>query len=168
MELRLDGIGGRIIDFGANGFKSLVCAQIELTPQQASEKEAAGDPLPVPLPFPWQCLIDTGAQRTHVKMDVVKRLQMEPIGATGVRDFDGNVLPDAPVYRVNFRFTNPPDEPPASGPWYPVDVVAGAAPKIPHDVVLGMDILTRCTMVFDGPAMGFSIKMSSAPQAGSD
>ena len=160
-----DGCSEIIIDYGPNGYKAMVHAAIELTPEQAAGKQSAGEPLPSPMPLPWQCLMDTGAQRTHVKMPVVERLRIDPVGATDVDLFDGQVIEDAPVYRVHFSFTSPPGSQPFyTCPGQATDVIAGAAPHIPHDVLLGMDILTRCMMEFDGPGKRFTIKMLPRPE----
>ena len=158
MELRLDGFGGDIANFEQYGFKALTHVQVELTPKQLAAKTAAGDRLPAPSPFPWQCLIDTGAQRTHVKRDVVDRLGIRPVAEERVRDFDGRVVMGR-VYQVSLNFTSAPGEEVRVGSARTVEVIAGAAERIPHAVVLGMQTLMLCIVNIDGPAGQFTIQM---------
>lgn len=86
-------------------------------------------------------LIDTGAQRTHVKEKVVNRLGILSVGDVLTRDFDGNEIP-TPVYRVHISF---------GGPGKDIDVVAGGARGVPHDVLIGADLLMHCILEWNGP-----------------
>jgi predicted aspartyl protease len=101
------------------------------------------------LPMPWQCLIDTGAQRTHVKEKVVNRLGILAVGGVMTRDFDGNQIL-AHVYRVHLSF---------GGPGKDIDVVAGGSPRVPHDVLIGADLLMHCILEWNGPEGTFTIRM---------
>jgi hypothetical protein len=76
-----------------------------------------------------------------VKEKVVNRLGILSVGDVLTRDFDGNEIP-TPVYRVHISF---------GGPGKDIDVVAGGARGVPHDVLIGADLLMHCILEWNGP-----------------
>lgn len=63
------------------------------------------------------------------------------------------------VYQVSLNLTSAPGEEVRVGSARTVEVIAGAAERIPHAVVLGMQALMLCIVNIDGPAGRFTIQM---------
>jgi len=152
---RLDEYSGDIIAFDLESgrvYKALMEITIGLTSAEADGRLAAGEQLPRPWPRPHQALIDTGSQHTHVKKDIVDHLGLDPVSDVKVpsRRPDGGVTFGL-LYRVRISF--------GGGPGRDVKVVAGAAPGVPHDVLIGTTLLTHCTLSWNGPEGTFTISM---------
>lgn len=109
--------------------------------------------MPQPWPWPHQALIDTGSQDTHVKKAIVEHLGLEPVSDVEVlaRRQDNRVTSGLP-YRLHISF--------GDGPGRDVTVVAGATQDIPHDVIIGSDLLIHCILGWNGPEGKFTISMS--------
>jgi predicted aspartyl protease len=151
----LDQYSGDIIPFDLESgrvYKALMEVTIGLTVLQAESRRAAGEPLPKPWPRPHQALIDTGAQHTHIKKDIVERLGLEPISYVEVpsRDPNGRITFGI-FYQLHISF--------GSGPGRDTTVVAGAALGVPHDVLIGTTLLKHCVLYWNGPAAKFTIRM---------
>jgi hypothetical protein len=151
----LNEYNGRITPFdlpSGRVYKALVEVTISLTSAQKSERMTAGEQLPKPWPWPHQALIDTGSQHTHVKKAIVDCLGLDPVSEDEIlsRRLNGAVA-SGRLYRIRLSF--------GDGSGKDVTVVAGAAESIPHDMIIGSDLLIDCILGWNGPEGTFGISM---------
>lgn len=146
---------GRITRFdlpSGRVYKALVEVTIDLTSAQKSERMTAGEQLPKPWPWPHQALIDTGSQHTHVKKAIVDCLGLDPVSEDEILSRRLNeVVASGRLYRIHLSF--------GDGSGKDVTVVAGAAESIPHDMIIGSDLLIECILGWNGPEGTFAISM---------
>lgn len=97
-------------------------------------------------PGSWNALIDTGSTCTAISPAVRSLLIPRPIGKARVaRGRFGLVWEDTYFVRLQFESQG------ASGRWFNLEVIE-AQPLTPGvDVLVGMDLLVRINMVWDGP-----------------
>jgi len=157
---RLDECNGDIVPYdlpsGGRVYKALIEVTIGLTSAQADERGATGAQIPSLWPWPHQALIDTGSQDTHVKKAIVEHLGLEPVTDVEVlaRRQDNRVTAGLP-YHLHMSF--------GDGQGRDVTVVAGATEDIPHDVIIGSDLLIYCILSWNGPEGKFTISMPLQP-----
>jgi hypothetical protein len=136
-------------------FGPFLPVQIEAPSALISQLEAAGNPLPAPIPG--FALIDTGATVTAVDETAIGRLGVEPIDVATVGTA-GGAQPRS-VYPGRLSFPGTPLGTIEFGRLLGVDL-AGQHLPLPNGQILallGRDILQHCILVYNGTAGMFSL-----------
>ena len=102
---------------------------------------------PVPGKVSGTGIIDTGATRTSIDLSVANELGLVPMGATKVRTAQGAL--DAPVYP--FAITLAPNL------TFPAFGMGCNLHEQGIHALIGMDLISRCIFLVNGPAGMFSL-----------
>lgn len=100
---------------------------------------------PLPLPVRGSALIDTGTQMSLISGRIAQALGLEPTRTTPLRTATGRTT--AFCYAVAFSFVS-------NGVIIgkPQDLTVARADTLEEDMLLGLDILRRCKIEWNGPA----------------
>ncbi len=133
----------------------LLQVQVEVPQALASFLSEKGETIPAPQPG-W-ALIDTGATRTCVDKDILGRLGVQPTGTVKTGTAAGQVeqllfpaklsFPAAGGFQVEF------------GSVIAVDLCGQTVAGANVVVLVGRDVLSRCLLVYNGPAGIFTLAM---------
>jgi hypothetical protein len=140
---------------GLMGAGPLMQVQVEVPQALAAYLSKQGQPIPAPQSG-W-ALIDTGATRTCVDRDVLTRLGVQPTGTVKTGTAAGQVeqllfpaklsFPAAGNFQVEF------------GSVIAVDLRGQTIAGTNVVVLVGRDVLSRCLLVYNGPAGIFTLAM---------
>jgi len=120
-------------------------------------RETSGMP---PVPVPLGGLIDTGASMTHVCIPAITSLGLQSLGPLTINTGAGYRPGEKLRARITFL-----------GESWDLDVAGTDAERFSqegHVLLIGRDVLARCTLTWDGPGNAFriSIPASEAPNGG--
>jgi hypothetical protein len=113
------------------------------------------DGLPVPGALLVTALVDSGADRSHVDLDVLERLGLSSVGDVELFTAStGGVSITMSLYAVDLSFAG--DNP---GPFVEDLKVIGSIflDGLKVQMLLGRDILDNCLLVYDGPHRRFTL-----------
>ena len=97
-------------------------------------------------PGTWNALIDTGSTSTAISPVVRSALSPRVIGKARVsRPILGNVCEE--TYFIRLKFEGHPGQ----GRWFGLEVIESQPSTPGVDVLIGMDLLVRIKMMWDGP-----------------
>jgi hypothetical protein len=112
---------------------------------------AQGQPIPAPLHL--QGLIDTGSDVTVVAPFVPRHFSLLPLRSTTTQGTTGSAPVD--LYEMSLSILNPGGPGPSMASWDQL-VVMESPRGIPSvDVIVGLDVLRECLLIFDGPGQRF-------------
>jgi len=111
---------------------------------------------PVPPPMVLNGLIDTGTDVTSVAGTVLRALGLTSLRSSSTQTAGGQV--PVGLYKASLTISDPQDP---SGPAIVEDQLT--VMELPHnlpdiDVLIGLDILWKCRLLFDGPARQFTLE----------
>jgi hypothetical protein len=140
---------------GLMGAGPLMQVQVEVPQALAAYLSKQGQPIPAPQSG-W-ALIDTGATRTCVDRDVLTKLGVQPTGTVKTGTAAGQVeqllfpaklsFPVAGNFQIEF------------GSVIAVDLRGQTIAGTNVVVLVGRDVLSRCLLVYNGPAGIFTLAM---------
>jgi hypothetical protein len=113
---------------------------------------ASGQPVPAPVQL--RGLIDTGADMTSVADSALAPLGLVPIGSVFVNTASGRTIVNR--YAVSVTLLGPA----AGAPGFirhNTEVLGMAVAPVGFDVLIGMDLLAECLLIFDGRAAKFTL-----------
>lgn len=90
-------------------------------------------------------LVDTGTTMSLISDKIADALALETIHSVEVHTAVSSSM--APCYTTEFRFIDR-----ANVRMVPVPLVVARAPNLREDMVIGLDVLRRCRLEWDGPA----------------
>jgi hypothetical protein len=119
----------------------------------AAERRANGDPVLGVLPV--RALLDTGAKQSHVSLNIIRALGLEPVGVVDLFTAStGDLSQKMPLYVVDLACAG--DRP---GPFVINWPVVGSSKMsgLNVEMLLGRDILNACLLAYDGPNRRISL-----------
>ena len=138
-------IQGRIDPDGA-------VVRVTVTIGEADETDRLDRGLSLPQPFATTGLIDTGASRTTIHPMIAQSLDLIPDGFASLAT-PGRAVADVALYDVRLALGHAP----LIGPPIQVQAPAVAPATLGTLVIVGRDLLERCTLLFDGENKAFSL-----------
>lgn len=107
-----------------------------------------------PPSFAGRAIIDTGSNATGVSAAVARQLALVRFSQSNSQGMGGPVTVD--LYRVSLTVC---DASQPHIPWFTIPdiTVFELTPGVPHDVLIGMDVLAQCRLTVDGPAGVFTL-----------
>jgi hypothetical protein len=107
-----------------------------------------------PPSFVGRGIIDTGSNATGVSAAVARQLALTRFSQSSSQGIGGLVTVD--LYRASLTVC---DAAQPHVPWLTIPdiVVFELIPDVPHDVLIGMDVLLQCRLTVDGPAGVFPL-----------
>ncbi len=99
---------------------------------------------PLPLPVRGRALIDTGTQMSLISGRIAQALGLDPTRTTVLRTAAGRTT--ALCYAVAFSFVSH-----GTVIGKPQDLIVGRADTLQEDMLLGLDVLRRSRMEWNGP-----------------
>lgn len=107
--------------------------------------------LPVPSPITGTGIIDTGASITAVDVSIIQQLNIQPVGVSNVFTPQGSTQQE--LFPVRLLFVGTP-------------IIFNFSSVLGSDLrkqgifaLIGRDVLSRCILVYNGPAGHFSFSM---------
>ena len=129
---------------------------VEIGVPSALSKLLASQNKTIPAPMPGFALIDTGATRSCVDVNIISHLEIKPIGIVPLETPAGpsqhNLFPakfNFPAIKFEFEFSSV------------VGVSLGQKSIGGKQIIalIGRDVLSRCLLVYNGPKASFSIAL---------
>jgi hypothetical protein len=134
----------------------IIRVQIEVASVLAQALQAANQPIPTPVLG--IALIDTGASITSFDASIVSKLGINPNGVALVGTAGGSQQQS--TYQAKFTFPGTPipgfEHPRVLGCNLAGQTVLNRQPII---ALIGRDILSKCVLVYNGPAGMYSLSM---------
>jgi hypothetical protein len=141
------------LTFSIKGIEYTLDVLIGVDGKTMAGLQAAGQPIPAPVRARGQ--IDTGTDVTAVAPQVLQQLGLVPVGSASTQTAGGPVSVN--VFEVSLTVSGPGG---AAGPMLvrPNLLVTELATPLPNiDVLIGLDILSECLVVLDGPGRQFTL-----------
>jgi Aspartyl protease len=126
---------------------------IALNANELAKRRAAGSLIPPPLSA--TAIIDTGSDASSVDGALLRQLGLTAVSHTSTRTVAGQVPVD--LFEVSLSIFGPQS---TAGPVLvrPQLVVAELPQPLPGiDVLIGMDLLSDCLLIVDGPGRQFTL-----------
>ncbi len=122
--------------------------QVEVCLHEFVQKTLSATGKPIPAAITGIALIDTGATRTSIDIETAAELGLKPIGTCRLGTAGG--LTTASLFPFSIRVKGGPN----------LNCTRGVGVKIREQnivALIGMDILSRCVLILNGPDGRFSI-----------
>ncbi len=125
--------------------------QVELSVPDELAQYLTDNNLPVPAPITGMGLIDTGASITAVDVSIIQSLGIQPVGISNVFTPQGSTQQE--LFPVKLSFIGTPII-------FNFSSVLGSELRNQGILALiGRDVLSRCILIYNGPAGHFSFSM---------
>ena len=125
--------------------------QVELSVPDELAQYLADNELVVPSPVTGIGLIDTGASITAIDRSIIQQLEINPVGVSNVFTPQGSAQQE--LFPVKLSFVGTPIA-------FNFSSVLGSELRNQGIMALiGRDVLSRCVLIFNGPAGHFSLSM---------
>jgi predicted aspartyl protease len=134
---------------------AVVGIEVGLSQKNAAQLRAALRPVPPALVK--QALLDTGAESTALDHRVVQQLGLQAIQATPANAPAAGGLKLVPVHSVDLTMLHPSGNPRLHLVARNLIVLELDLGPLGYEALIGRDILTRCSFLFDGRAGQFEL-----------
>jgi hypothetical protein len=139
--------------FAASPDGLVVQVLIGLRRSQVQTLRGAGRSVPSPVQL--RGLIDTGADTTSVLDAALAPLGLLPVGSMMVNTASGMTVVNR--YGVSLTIPPPPGAPPHNLVRHNLQVLGMSSAPLGFEMLVGLDVLAECLLLFDGRAQTFTI-----------